>query len=109
MIDDKGLLNYSKKTKTKSSYEEDEAKRKAADIAQVLQNSDNTLSARERNKLKRKAKEIAKKKEQERRLNASSGNLRESMNFEDKKKEFKTVITEQPQKLDKIVIESVAD
>lgn len=69
------------------------------------------MSARERNRMKRKAKEIAKTKEQERRLNASSGSLRESMSSEstDKKKEFKNVVTAQPQKSDKLVIEAVAD
>ena len=68
------------------------------------------MSARERNKLKRKAKEIAKSKEQERRLNMSSGSLTDSMNSSGQdKKEFKNVVTEQPQKNDKLVIEAVAD
>jgi hypothetical protein len=53
---------------------QDEAKRKAADIAAVLEGA-GPMSARELNRAKRKAKQLAKSKEEERRLRVSSGGI----------------------------------
>lgn len=102
MIDDDDFRPSATPTPTKIVTEE--SRQKIADVQAVLNNA-NIMSARERNRLKRKAKEEAKTREQERKLE----NLRGSMEVKEKKKEFKNVVTEQPQKNDKLVIEAVAD